>query len=210
MFDHSVDNEQMFVAQSPQHPVEHMYGAAETTAPRAARHRAVEVSMAAIAIPVHQRRPATQVVGTSRGRGGVRPSAVSRASHATGPRDRHLRLVVSGAELAAGPCPRVEAGRRSFWGSVRRAGPGILTLGVLGAVWVGAGALVGSRPTHLVAPPGAHAVAGGYVYDVRPGDTVWSIASAMEPGADPRELVDEIASTIPGGVLRVGETLRLP
>lgn len=168
--------------------------------------------MAAVALPVHQRRPAARVVGTARERLVRGPG--SDESAACGPRERHLRLVVPGtepgAERAAVRPSQIGSGRRPRWAAVRRAGPGILTLGILGAVWVGAGALVDAHPVHLVAPPGARAVAGGYVYEVRPGDTVWSIASTMEPGADPRQLVDEIESSIPGGVLRAGETLRLP
>lgn len=94
--------------------------------------------------------------------------------------------------------------------SALRFGPAVLTIGMLAATWFGAGALSSSNAAHLVVPKGASAVPGGYLYVARPGDSIWSIASAMEPNADPRQLVDELDAQVPGGVLRAGETLRLP
>lgn len=88
--------------------------------------------------------------------------------------------------------------------------PALLAPVALVGVWIGAGALASARTVALLPPPGAHAVRGGYVYVARAGDTVWSIASAMEPSSDPRRLVDELDAELPGGVLHVGETLRLP
>lgn len=50
-------------------------------------------------------------------------------------------------------------------------------------------------------------------YVVRPGDTLWSIASASAPGRDPRTIVTEIASDnhlvstlVPGQVLVITGT----
>ncbi len=47
---------------------------------------------------------------------------------------------------------------------------------------------------------------------VRPGDTLWSIASAAAPDRDPREVVEAIRgiNDLPGDVVRVGEVLRVP
>jgi hypothetical protein len=77
-------------------------------------------------------------------------------------------------------------------------------------LWFGTGALSGPAPGRLIPPAGASAVHGGFRYIVRPGDTVWSIASGMEPGRDPRPLVDRIDSELRGGTLRVGTVLYLP
>lgn len=49
-------------------------------------------------------------------------------------------------------------------------------------------------------------------YVVRPGDTLWSIAERLDPGSDPRPLVDAIAranDVDPGSVLP-GRSLVLP
>jgi LysM repeat protein len=47
---------------------------------------------------------------------------------------------------------------------------------------------------------------------VQPGDTLWGIASAHYPGADPRERVDAIErlNGLDSPVIEAGETLRLP
>lgn len=88
--------------------------------------------------------------------------------------------------------------------------PGVVTIAALVGAWVGAGMLRDAGNGPLVPPPGARATAHGYVYVARPGDTAWSIASAMEPGRDPRPLVDAIDAQLPGGVLHVGQSIRLP
>ena len=47
---------------------------------------------------------------------------------------------------------------------------------------------------------------------VRPGDTLWSIASAASPDRDPRAVIDDIRdlNDISGDAVRVGEVLRVP
>ncbi|MDR2999190.1 MAG: LysM peptidoglycan-binding domain-containing protein [Microbacterium sp.] len=47
---------------------------------------------------------------------------------------------------------------------------------------------------------------------VLPGDTLWSIAGEVAPGADPRDVVDDISSlnNLHGGILQVGEELAIP
>ncbi len=49
-------------------------------------------------------------------------------------------------------------------------------------------------------------------YVVRPGDTLWEIAAARYPGADPRESVWRIQqrNALDGASLRVGDVLVLP
>lgn len=47
---------------------------------------------------------------------------------------------------------------------------------------------------------------------VRPGDTLWSIASSAAPDTDPRAVIDGIRGVnhLPDDVVRVGEVLRVP
>lgn len=52
--------------------------------------------------------------------------------------------------------------------------------------------------------------AGATEYVVRPGDTLWSIAAALEPGRDQRPLVDQLARQLDGPTLYPGETIALP
>lgn len=52
-------------------------------------------------------------------------------------------------------------------------------------------------------------------HQVRPGDTLWAIASSVDPDGDPRDAVDDILRLNPGalsssGVLRVGQVLTMP
>ncbi len=129
------------------------------------------------------------------------------------------------AEPACRPTPTRRAGRLSPPGrprpgvagrpgakrGLRRLLPGVATLAVLAAVWFGAGALSASaRPRTVVRLPGSVPVANGYAYIAKPGDTLWSIASRVEPGSDPRPLVDRLEQEIGGGVLQPGERLILP
>lgn len=94
---------------------------------------------------------------------------------------------------------------------LRRFLPGAATLVVLAATWLGVGAL--SSADHQVQVrvlPGSVLVGGHADYVVRPGDTLWSIATRVEPGADPRPLVDELQAELHGKVLQPGDTLVLP
>ncbi len=47
---------------------------------------------------------------------------------------------------------------------------------------------------------------------VRPGDTLWSIASTAAPDRDPRTVIEDIRglNDLPGDTVRVGEVLRVP
>ena len=93
---------------------------------------------------------------------------------------------------------------------LRRLLPGAATLAVLASVWLGAGALSGLQRPALTVPAAAVKVPGGYLYIARPGDTLWSIASALEPGGDPRPLVARLEQQLRGGELLVGDRLILP
>lgn len=55
------------------------------------------------------------------------------------------------------------------------------------------------------------------VHQVRQGDTLWALAAAVDPEADPRDVVDQIINLnqgnpaiSAGGQLLAGESLRLP
>ena len=48
------------------------------------------------------------------------------------------------------------------------------------------------------------------VWVVRPGDTIWSIADAVDHGADVRPLVDRISSELGGTQLYAGERVNIP
>ncbi|HXQ90810.1 MAG TPA: LysM peptidoglycan-binding domain-containing protein [Acidimicrobiales bacterium] len=47
-------------------------------------------------------------------------------------------------------------------------------------------------------------------YDVRPGDTLWSIAVRLDPSGDPRPVVAQLAAQIGSGTVVPGEQLTLP
>jgi Tfp pilus assembly protein FimV len=49
----------------------------------------------------------------------------------------------------------------------------------------------------------------GATYVVQPGDTVWSIAAQLAPGADVRGMVDRLVGLNGGAALEVGQRLRL-
>ncbi|MDA8288965.1 MAG: LysM peptidoglycan-binding domain-containing protein [Actinomycetota bacterium] len=97
---------------------------------------------------------------------------------------------------------------------VRRRGrlaPLLACVALVGAVWFGAGALRSAdTPSPLATLPGAQVFGGVAHYVVRPGDTLWSIASQLVPGGDPRPIVDELASELHGAPLEAGMTLTLP
>ncbi len=80
----------------------------------------------------------------------------------------------------------------------------MLTCGLVAAAWVGP---VG----HALAGADAAAVA-SHRYVVRSGDTLWSIASRVARGEDPRPIVDAIAqaNNVDAGGLVPGRTLVIP
>ena len=93
---------------------------------------------------------------------------------------------------------------------LRRLLPGAATLAFLVGGWFGAGALSGLHHQQLDVMPGSVKVSGGYRYDARPGDTLWSIASKLQPGSDPRPLVSRLESQLHGAPLVAGDELTLP
>jgi hypothetical protein len=94
---------------------------------------------------------------------------------------------------------------------LRRFLPGAATLAVLAGLWCGIAALSAAdheAPVHVLA--GSVLVGNHVDYVARPGDTLWSIASQVEPQADPRPLVDALEAQLHGQELQPGDILRLP
>jgi LysM domain-containing protein len=73
--------------------------------------------------------------------------------------------------------------------------------------WGGAGQRPLATPGSVLA--GA-AVLHHSVYVVQPGDTMWSIAQRLDPGADPRPVVARLGAEVGSDTLQPGERLRLP
>lgn len=112
-----------------------------------------------------------------------------------------LRLVAGGLAEA---CPPPERRRG-------RLAPLLACVGLVVGVWFGAGALRSAdAPSRFVTIPGAEVSDGVTHYVVRPGDTLWSIASRLDPGGDPRPIVDELAAELRGAPLEAGMSLTLP
>lgn len=94
----------------------------------------------------------------------------------------------------------------------------LVTLVVAVALAVGAARLVtglasigaSSGPRSVEAPGGAGpAPVAGVDYVVRPGDTLWSIATRIAPDDDPRVVVDALDAANGGVDLQVGDRLEL-
>jgi Tfp pilus assembly protein FimV len=128
------------------------------------------------------------VVAGSLGAGGFR--------QARRPGRPSLRLVADAGRSRSRPArPVVPAG-----GWRRLAGLAV-TLLALAGVWVGAGTL---RATEN--PPAGHFV----VYVARPGDTLWAIATRLDPAADPVQVVSTLDGELHGAQLRPGAVLTVP
>ena len=87
---------------------------------------------------------------------------------------------------------------------------GRVVLNAVASVWFGAGALSSLHRPALTVPAAAVKIHGGYLYVARPGDTLWSIASGLQPGGDSRPLVAELGQQLHGAQLVAGDRLTLP
>ncbi|MDY7103185.1 MAG: LysM domain-containing protein [Actinomycetota bacterium] len=122
----------------------------------------------------------------------------------------HLRVIEGGAARAARPSPAVLRRRR------------VVALVLVVALVAGAYQGVRAVADAIVRPPGSGTLSGpgsaaagpaaspGAVHIVQPGDTLWSIAAELDPGADPRRVVAELSSMNGGASLAVGQRLVLP
>jgi hypothetical protein len=121
------------------------------------------------------------------------PSAV------IGPRGRRVRAQVSSP-------PPLRLTRRG------RVVVATLVVAVIAAIAlvVGLAAAGGAQATNHGQPGGGYQ--GMHEIVVRPGQTLWSIASATEPGADPRDVVQQImtANAMAGTTISAGQLLWIP
>ena len=69
---------------------------------------------------------------------------------------------------------------------------------------------IGGGPLATTGAPGGIEPAASRVWIVRPGDTLWSIAEAVDPHGDVRPLVDRLAGEVRGTSIYPGETIALP
>ncbi len=154
------------------------------------------------------------------------PRAVPESSAPTSPAGCNAAGVRGGASLRRAATQRAEVRLPAVKGDrassktsgrivprsrgLRRLLPGAATLAVLVSVWFGAGALSALHRPPLMVPTAAVRIPGGYLYVARPGDTLWSIASQIQPGGDPRPLVAELEQQLHGAELAVGDRLTLP
>jgi hypothetical protein len=93
---------------------------------------------------------------------------------------------------------------------LRRLLPGVATLAALAGIWAGAGVLSSTQSHPLAVLPGSVKSPGGYMYVVKPGDTLWTIATRLDPSGDPRPLVAQLARQVHGGELLPGSRLAVP
>jgi hypothetical protein len=129
------------------------------------------------------------------------------------------------ASVAAAPHGTVRLGRAAVRRSARRpASPpvrltrrGRIVVAGLAVVIAGATAALLSLALAggaLAAGPGSAGPAGAGMHQVvvTPGQTLWSIASAADPSADPRVVVQEIiqANSLPGATIQAGQLLWVP
>jgi hypothetical protein len=86
---------------------------------------------------------------------------------------------------------------------------GLLALALLGVAHLaGAGAAApGPAPTAAASPAPTNPAASGGEVVVRPGDTLWTIATSLQPDGDVRPLVDRLAERAGGAELRPGQRI---
>jgi hypothetical protein len=152
---------------------------------------------AAVAAPARLAAPGQGTVpgqgqGTEPGQGTM-PARVVRPAGAQGNRSRAHRKV-----------RLTRRGRLVVWALAALAVAAVLT-----PVWLLA-ATGAQAANHGLSPAAAHAGLRQVV--VRPGQTLWSIAMAAEPTADPRVVTQEImqVNTLSSQVLVPGESLWVP
>ena len=84
---------------------------------------------------------------------------------------------------------------------------------LLMGVWFGLQAAlgrIGGSPLATADAPGGLQPAASRTWIVRPGDTLWSIALAVDPNGDVRPLVDQLAAEVGTTALYPGEAIALP
>jgi hypothetical protein len=69
---------------------------------------------------------------------------------------------------------------------------------------------IGGGPLATTGAPGGAQTAAVRLWTVRPGDTLWSIAQAVDPNGDVRPLVDRLAAEARGTAIYPGERIAIP
>lgn len=169
-------------------------------------------------IPEHLRgrleRPSLRVVAPA----GSRPASVVplRAPRSGSPATRRVARPIGAVRPGAVGRPRASVDLTRQARDVRPHRGGVARivvaacLAVVALTGVTALAVGGPAPGPVpVSAPVATPVAAeaGNVWVVQPGDSLWSIAAAVAPGADLRPVVDELAARTGGGSLQPGQRI---
>jgi hypothetical protein len=101
------------------------------------------------------------------------------------------------------PTPAVYRHRRLV-----AAGVSIFFVAALIVVAVSALSRAGGGPLSVTG--GGATPASSRVWVVRPGDTLWAIATTLQPGADVRPLVDRLSAEVGGATIYPGERVPVP
>jgi len=163
-----------------------------------------------------------------RGAGVSRPAGVSRRAAAPGParvpagvsRDGRpdragMRRVVHPAPVGVSRLPVISPSESARGkGPVRLTTRGravVVSLAAAAAVAVCTLLATGGAAAAIHGSPGA-GYQGMHQVVVEPGQTLWSIASAAEPTADPQAVIQQIvtANSLPGTVIHAGQVLWVP
>lgn len=88
----------------------------------------------------------------------------------------------------------------------RRVLPWVLTAAVASCLGFVV-AILGSGPS---ATPAVQAKVAAHYYVAQPGDTLWAIALKVQPGKDPRPLVQQLTEELHGAVLQAGQQIEIP
>lgn len=124
------------------------------------------------------------------------------------------RLPNERTRLGVAPMSRGRRPDQAVYRRRRLMAVGLLLLAiaaVLGVVQLTQAGIGGGPLTATGAAAGPGMIqAGATEYVVRPGDTLWSIAAALEPGRDERPLVDQLVREIGGTTLYPGEVIPIP
>jgi hypothetical protein len=121
-------------------------------------------------------------------------------------RQRRQAMPADGRRRVARP----STARSEAAGSVRLTPRGRLVVVAASLAALGAGLLFFGSPaasTHTTYHPAQHRVV------VQPGQTLWDIAQEVEPGQDPRTVIDEIVdlnALSSAGEIRAGQPLYVP
>jgi hypothetical protein len=86
----------------------------------------------------------------------------------------------------------------------------LMSVALAAGLWFGTSAVASQSQGRLQVLPGSVKTTHGYLYRVQPGDTVWSIATRLDPTGDPRSLAGQIESEIGGTDLQAGTQVLVP